>query len=95
MKLRHTAKALGELDDILTWIAEQSPRGARNVQRRLRTMIDLLAEHPRSGQMTNEPRLRRIVVAPYPYLVFFEAADDEVIIIGVRQGARDPSTLRD
>jgi plasmid stabilization system protein ParE len=56
-------------------------------------MIDLLAEHPFSGQITSEQRLRRLVITPYPYLVFYEATEEQVVVIGVRHAARDPSTI--
>jgi toxin ParE1/3/4 len=35
LKLRYTPKALAELADILAYIAERSPQGARNVQARI------------------------------------------------------------
>ena len=37
--------------------------------------------------------MRRIAVTPYPYLIFYEPTDDEVIVVGVRHGARDPSSM--
>lgn len=90
LKLRYTPRALAELDEVLTYIAERSPQGARSVQRRIKTMVDLLAEHPYSGQMTSERELRRVVVVPYPYLVFYKIAGDEVVIVGIRHGVRRP-----
>jgi toxin ParE1/3/4 len=44
---------------------------------------------PHGGQKTSEPGLRRIVATPYPYLVFYEVKDDEVVIVG----ARDPGSM--
>jgi plasmid stabilization system protein ParE len=55
----------------------------------------ILLRHPHSGQRTSNPRLRRIAITPYPYLVFYEPTDTEVIIIGVRHAARDPATMPD
>ena len=66
MRLRYTPDAAAELDAVLAYIAERSPQGARLVQRRIRTVIDLLLEHPRSGRPTSLPRMRRIVATPYP-----------------------------
>ncbi len=34
------------------------------------------------------PGLRRLVAVPYPYLVFYKVIDDEVVITGLRHGAR-------
>jgi plasmid stabilization system protein ParE len=31
-----------------------------------------------------------MVVLPYPYLIFYEVKEDEVVVIAVRHGARDP-----
>jgi hypothetical protein len=30
--------------------------------------------------------------SPHPYLIFYEATEDEIVIHGVRHGARRPST---
>ena len=46
---------------------------------------------PRAGTRTDDPTIRRVVASPYPYLIFYEATEDEVIIHAVRHGARDPS----
>jgi hypothetical protein len=31
---------------------------------------------------------------PYPYLIFYEATSEEVVIIGVRHAAREPEPPR-
>ncbi len=93
MKLRYTPTAAAELARVLDDIAEHSPQGARRVQSRIQKTISLLLDHPYSGHPTSNQTLRRIVVRPYPYLLFYRATDDEVVIIGVRHGARDPSTM--
>ncbi len=31
-----------------------------------------------------------MIATPYPYLIFYEAADDEIIIHGIRHAARRP-----
>lgn len=93
MRLRYTVTALAELDQVLADIAVQSPQGADRVQRRIQSIINLLMEYPHSGQLTSLPPLRRIVATPYPYLIFYEPAAGEIVIIGVRHGARDPSSM--
>jgi hypothetical protein len=30
---------------------------------------------------------------PIPHLIFYEVKDDEVVIVGVRHGARDPGSM--
>jgi toxin ParE1/3/4 len=93
VKLRYTARALFELDLILTHIARHSPQGARKVQRRIKTIIDLLTQHPELGRATRRHGIRRLVVLPYPYLVLYQVSEEEVIILGVRHAARKPSPM--
>jgi plasmid stabilization system protein ParE len=93
LKLRYTPTALAELDEILTYLAKRSPQGARNVQRRIQTVVGLIAEHPGLGRRTSRPNLRRMVALPYPYLVFYEVTEEDVVVIAVRHGARDPSLM--
>lgn len=93
MRLRYTPDAAAELDAVLTYIAERSPHGARRVQRRIQSVIDLLLRHPRSGRPTSLPPMRRIAVTSYPYLIFYEASEDEVVILGIRHAARDPASM--
>ncbi|MFF8800134.1 MULTISPECIES: type II toxin-antitoxin system RelE/ParE family toxin [unclassified Methylobacterium] len=93
MRLHYTPDAAAELDAILTYIASLSPQGARRVQRRIQAVIDLLLLHPLSGHATSLRPMRRIVATPYPYLIFYEATEDEVVILGIRHAARDPASM--
>ena len=93
MKVRYTLPALADLDEILNYLAPRSPRGAARVQGRIKTFVDLLPSHPFIGGRTDDPTIRRLVVTPHPYLVFYEVGDDEIIIHNIRHSARDPSTM--
>jgi toxin ParE1/3/4 len=92
VKLRYTLRAAEELDRVLSYIDERSPLGAHHVKKRIEAMIDLIALHPHAGQLTNIRALRRVVAHPYPYLIFYAATDDEVVIHSVRHAARRPSS---
>jgi plasmid stabilization system protein ParE len=91
MRLRYTLPALADLASILDYIADRSPQGAARIGTRIRAVTDLLLRYPRSGAVTDDPAIRRITTTPYPYLIFYEATDAEIIIHAVRHGARDPS----
>ena len=90
MRLRYTTRATAELDDILAFIDRESPKGARRVKARMLEMIDRLVRYPESGRLTSTSRLRRAVVYPYPYLIFYKASATEVVIHGIRHSARRP-----
>ena len=93
MKLRYTLRAAEELDQVLSHIDERSPLGARHVKARIQATIELIALHPKAGRLTSRRRLRRVVAHPYPYLIFYTASDDEVVVHGVRHAARRPSSM--
>jgi toxin ParE1/3/4 len=91
MRLRYTLPALADLASILAYVADRSPQGAARIHSRIRAITDLLLRHPLAGGVTEDPTIRRITTTPYPYLVFYEATDAEIIIHAVRHGARNPS----
>ncbi len=93
MKLRYTLRGAAELNKVLSDIRKESPQGARNVGLRIQEIIGLLVQYPQAGQLTSKGRLRRIAVYPYPYLIFYRAREDEIVIHGVRHSARRPSTM--
>jgi len=93
VKLRYTTPALTDLTSILDHIAEASPQGARRVQKRLQDLISLLPVQPRIGVCTQDPTIRRLTLLPYPFLIFYEVTNDEIIIHAVRHAARDPSGM--
>ena len=93
MKLRYTIRAAAELDEVLAYIAERSPQSARQLQARIQAVINLILQYPSAGQLTSKGRLRRVVASPYPYVIFYAVAEDELVIHGVRHSARHPSTM--
>jgi plasmid stabilization system protein ParE len=93
VKLRYTLPALADLDSILNYIAAHSPQGAQRVHARIQAIIDLLLVHPLIATRTDDPVIRRLTTTPYPYLVFYEVTDTEIIIHAVRHAARDPSGM--
>jgi toxin ParE1/3/4 len=93
LKIRYTWPALADLEAVLDSISSHSSKGARNVQARIQTFIDLLAEYPLIGARTDDPMIRRLSISPYPYLIFYEIVGNEVVIHAVRHSSRDPSSM--
>jgi toxin ParE1/3/4 len=91
MRLRYTLPALTDLESILDYVVDRSPQGASRIQVRIRAVTDLLLRYPQAGAVTDDPTIRRVTTRPYPYLVFYEVTDAEIIIHAVRHSARDPS----
>lgn len=93
LRLRYTSPAIADLNSILDYIAANSPQGAKRVQRRIQGVIELLPTHPRIGIPTDDPTIRRLTTPPYPYLVFYEVSEEEIIIHAVRHAARSPDSM--
>jgi len=91
VRLRYTHAALADLSSILEYIGANSPQGAERVQRRIQHVIDLLPTYPNIGVRTSDPTIRRLTMAPYPFLVFYEVSKEEIVIHAIRHTARDPS----
>jgi toxin ParE1/3/4 len=93
VKVRYTAPALADLNAILDYIANHSPQGAQRVQARIQSIIDLLSLYPFIGSRTDDPTMRRLPASPYPFLVFYEVTESEIIVHAVRHAARDSSDM--
>ncbi len=93
MKLRYTLPALADLDAILEYLDGKSPQGAANVKSRIQAVINLLLQNPLIGTRTDDPAIRRMATPPYPYLVFYEPTEGELIVHAIRHSARDPSSM--
>ncbi|MBP0616773.1 type II toxin-antitoxin system RelE/ParE family toxin [Jiella mangrovi] len=88
MKLRYTTTALRQIDDALAYVADHSPQGASNLRKRLVSVLALLQDHPLAGQATSRPQARRVVLAPYPYVLFYRIGSGEIVVTRFRHAAR-------
>lgn len=88
MRLRYSARAARQVDEILAYLAERSPQGFERVRQRLLDIVASLQIHPSIGQATNRPGVRRVVLTPYPYVIDYEVDGDRITILIVRHGAR-------
>jgi plasmid stabilization system protein ParE len=57
--------------------------------------IQTLAEFPGIGRDSDLPDVRIIATARYPYLVYHQVGDDELVVVHVRDGRRDAPKPRE
>jgi toxin ParE1/3/4 len=88
MRVRYTATALSETEEIISYIAEHNRSAAVAVRERIERTIALLAEIPEMAQLTDEPGVRKLPLRSYPYVIFYTVNGDELVILHVRHGAR-------
>jgi toxin ParE1/3/4 len=91
VKVAYSPRAVTDLAEIGSYLAERSPPAAVRVERRIRALVDLIAYFPAIGRtLADRPSVRVMPVGSYPFLVFYQALDDELIILHIRHAAREP-----
>jgi plasmid stabilization system protein ParE len=88
MRLRYTLPALADLIAVLDYVAARSPQAVVRIHTRIHAVTNLLLQYPLIGAVTDDPTIRRVTTTPYPYLIFYEVAGNDVVIHAVRHGAR-------
>jgi toxin ParE1/3/4 len=89
MKVVFSTLALAELDEILGYLSQRSPLGATHVEARLRRALDHISRHPQAAEeISQRPGVRRLPLSRYPYVIYYEVIDDEVMILRILHGAR-------
>jgi addiction module RelE/StbE family toxin len=95
MRVRYTATALRELDDIFAYVAKNSVTGASSVAGRVEQLIGQLAEFPYMAQETDFVGVRKFPLGRFPYFVYYVVEEDEVVIVHIRHQVRRPLTAEE
>ncbi len=90
LTVRYTPTARSDIKRILDYIGDQSPQTRGSLEIQFQTVFDLLRSYPFAGAKTSRARLRRRVVAGYPYVIFYRVQLSALVIIAVRHTARRP-----
>ena len=72
MRLAWDVRALGDLEAIADYIAQNNPRAAARLQ-----------ALPQLGPRTPEPGVREFVLTRYPYILVYEPTNEELRILAV------------
>jgi toxin ParE1/3/4 len=88
MKVRWTEVAFTELNEIHSYIAKDNPAAAKTVVIRIEQVVARLARFPHMTGTTGASGIRVFPALPFPYLVFYTAEGDELIIRNIRHGRR-------
>ena len=88
MKVRYTATAHAEADDILVRIKNDNPGAAAAVGAAINAVVTRLRSFPRIGAETDEPGSYITIVRPYRYLIFYRIEGETVVIRNIRHPAR-------
>lgn len=90
VRLRYTLTVLRQIEQVLNYVGAWSPRGGVSIRDRLVTAIALVQEHPYAEQATSRRITRRVLLTPYPSILFYRITEDEIIVTRLRHAARQP-----
>jgi len=88
MKVRYSAQARDDLNNIFQYLQKRSLSGARNVARAIYASVRFLVERPFASQETDKQGVRVKVVRRYSFKIFYTISDDTIEIIHIRHTAR-------
>lgn len=77
MKIVYAARALRDIDEILAYIQQRSPRGAHSVSLAIEYTIRTCALNPRAVGKTDEPNVYRRALGKYRYTVFYRVLPND------------------
>jgi toxin ParE1/3/4 len=92
MKVIYTETALGDLDNILTYLGSNFPTVTAAFVDRIRAIEQRIGRWPESGQEVEQRTGVRVVpLIRFPYKVFYRVSEEAVEILHIRHAARqDP-----
>jgi plasmid stabilization system protein ParE len=91
MKVVFTEDALRDLEEITAWLRTHYPGLGLAVERRMRTMVDLIARWPEGMRRSAKREAVRVVpLGRYPYKIFYRVREDTVEILHIHHAARQP-----
>jgi plasmid stabilization system protein ParE len=90
MRVRWLRKALLNLDEEASYIAQDDPRAAQLVVRRVLDSIAQLAEQPGLGRPGRVPGTRELIVLRTRYIVPYRVRGQTIEILRVFHSSRRP-----
>jgi plasmid stabilization system protein ParE len=88
MKVRYTDTALGEVNEICSYIARDNPPAASDVADAIERTVQLIVERPESAPVVHAGDVRARLVRGFQFRIFYVIDGRQVIIRNVRRTKR-------
>ena len=91
MRLVLEEDALGDLQDIFSWITKDNPRAAERLINRIFRKVELLLSpgFARMGRLGLDPGTYELIERPYIIVYEVREQHDEIVVLAVFHGARN------
>ena len=83
MRVRWTRRAHRQLEEALTFVAEENPAAAGQIAQRIYAAERILADNPTIGRPGRVAGTREWVVKGAPYLIGYSQIDQDLIILAI------------
>jgi len=89
VKIEWSTTAISDLESIREYIANDSPKAARKVAKKIKDAVNRLSNFPLSGRAGRVPETRELVIPGTSYVAAYIIQSDEVLIAAVLHGRQD------
>lgn len=90
MKIRHYSSALKEIAKAAEYFDAQDIGLGNRFLEEIDQAISEIAAMPMAWPITKHGTRKRILLSPFPYIIHYKIARDELIIVAVAHQSREP-----
>jgi len=80
--------AVGDLELVKNYIAQDNPQAARQTVLRIKDAVSLLSEQPGIGRLGRVPNTKELVIDHTPYILPYRVRDNRIEILRVLHATR-------
>jgi len=88
VRVRWTIPAVGQLQSLFDYIADENPGAAERTVRRIHEATLRTARLPKAGRMGRVPGTREIIVSGTHYLVAYRIVENLIDVLAILDGAQ-------
>jgi plasmid stabilization system protein ParE len=92
LKVRLSTRAQLDIWEIIEWYESRQAGLGERFSNKLNRLLYEIAKHPQYYSFYKE-EFRRAILKPFPYLVIFKIAEEEIVIYSIIYGGRDPQLI--
>ena len=90
MRIVWLPRAVENLEEIRSYIAEERPASAEKVAQKIKQTVALLEAHPQLGKPSLLDGFRELQVAGLPFVIPYKVIGDKLVIVRVFHNKQKP-----
>ena len=90
MQIVWLPRAVENLEEIRSYIAEERPASAEKVAQQIKQTVSLLEDHPQLGKPSLPDGFRELQVAGLPFVIPYKVIGDKLVIVRVFHNKQKP-----